>query len=148
MIEYKIKADEVIMALSILIDKGVRLNPALAEIGKALIESTKKRFDSGIAPDGSRWAKNSPVTIDRKGHSKPLIGETGLLQDQINYFVASDGSELIISSPLEYAAMQQFGGSKSEFGHLWGDIPARPFLGISAEDEAEMIKILEDYFDV
>jgi phage gpG-like protein len=29
---------------------------------------------------------------------------------------------------MPYAAMQNFGGTKAEFPHLWGDIPARAFF--------------------
>ncbi|MNT61306.1 hypothetical protein D3C72_1989410 [compost metagenome] len=29
--------------------------------------------------------------------------------------------------------MMHFGGDKSEFPHLWGDIPSRPFLPMDAE---------------
>jgi phage gpG-like protein len=43
-----------------------------------------------------------------------------------------------------YAAMQQFGGTKAEFPHLWGDIPERPFLGVS-DDEKEILEIISDY---
>lgn len=32
---------------------------------------------------------------------------------------------------MKYAAIQQFGGTKAQFPHLWGDIPARPFLPIT-----------------
>ena len=46
---------------------------------------------------------------------------------------------------MEYAAMQQFGGIKSEFPHLWGDIPARPFLGVSESDAEEILAIVHDY---
>ena len=41
--------------------------------------------------------------------------------------------------------MQQFGGTRSRFGHLWGDIPARPFLGLSTADEQALLEIAEDY---
>ncbi|WP_370584767.1 hypothetical protein [Paracoccus sp. IB05] len=27
----------------------------------------------------------------------------------------------------------------------WGDIPARPFLGISAEDETNLVELVEEY---
>jgi len=40
-----------------------------------------------------------------------------------------------IGTNLPYGAMQQFGGTKAEFPHLWGDIPERPFLGLSKDDE-------------
>ena len=46
---------------------------------------------------------------------------------------------------MAYAAMQQFGGTKSQFPHLWGDIPARPFLGISTADKQNIRDIIGSY---
>lgn len=118
------------------------ISPALKEIGEVLVESTKQRFVSGEGPDGQAWAENSPVTIDRKGRNKPLIDE-GTLAEQLSYAVT--GNQLEVGSSMEYAAMQQFGGTKSEFPHLWGDIPARPFLGISESDAEEILAIVHDH---
>jgi len=49
---------------------------------------------------------------------------------------------------MEYAAMMQFGGTKSEFPNLWGDIPARPFLGISEDDKTDILTILERHLSM
>jgi len=46
---------------------------------------------------------------------------------------------------MEYAAMQQFGGKKSEFAHLWADIPARPFIGLSPADLAGIEELTDDW---
>lgn len=118
--------------------------PALKEIGEHLVETTKQRFAGREGPDGSRWEPNRPVTIARKGRDSPLTGETKELQTQIHPRIAG-GDTLEIGSTMEYAAMQQFGGTKSEFPNLWGDIPARPFLGISEDDKKEILDILSDY---
>jgi phage gpG-like protein len=40
--------------------------------------------------------------------------------------------------------MQQFGGTKARFPNLWGNIPARPFLGVSAADKDEILEILRE----
>ena len=79
---------------------------------------------------------------NRKGRNKPLV-DHGTLMDMIKAEV--HGNVLEVGSPMEYAAMQQFGGEKSEFPNLWGDIPARPFLGISDADEKAILKIVEDH---
>lgn len=118
------------------------LSPALKEIGEVLVESTKQRFADGSGPDGNPWEQNSEVTVERKGRNQALIDQ-GSLSEQISYAVS--GNQLEIVSAMEYAAMQQFGGTKSEFPHLWGDIPARPFLGISDSDADEILAIVNDY---
>jgi phage gpG-like protein len=41
--------------------------------------------------------------------------------------------------------MQQFGGTKSRWPHLWGSIPARPFLGVNPDDEREILDILRKH---
>ena len=77
---------------------------------------------------------------------KPLHGLTGLLAEQIFYNVVSDGVE--VGSPMIYSAMQQFGGKKSAFPHLWGDIPARPFLGLSPSDEQSILDVIEEFLSL
>ncbi|RUR41274.1 hypothetical protein ELY25_02340 [Vreelandella populi] len=44
-----------------------------------------------------------------------------------------------------YAAMQNYGGTKAEFSHLWGDIPGREFIGLNDDDEDEVLGILADH---
>lgn len=131
---------EVTRMLQRLIDAGGNPRPALKEIGEELVESTKKRFETESGPDGTPWKRNSEVTKKRKkGRDQPLTGETGTLMDQINYQLTGNDT-LDVGSPTIYAAMQQFGGTKEEFPSLWGDIPARPFIGVSDEDEEMIIK--------
>lgn len=134
------------------------MRPVLLEIGEDLAESTKRRFASTTAPDGSAWAPNSPVTLanygarfaSKKGHAKklaskkPLTGETRSLETTINYQVTGAQS-VSIGSPMVYAAMQQYGGSRSQFPHLWGDIPARPFLGLSEADKSNVVSLVRSY---
>jgi phage virion morphogenesis protein len=143
MIEVKIDNKNVIEAMDRLAKAAVNPRPALLAIGEKLVVSTKKRFETSTAPDGLRWTPNKPSTLKRKKGNKPLIGKTGLLSQQISY--ALDGDGLRIGSPMEYAAMQQFGGKKSRFPNLWGDIPARPFLGISDADGTMILKTVNDY---
>ncbi len=164
MIEIKVDNKNVIAALDRLAKAAADPRPALLAIGNDLVKSTKKRFEISTAPDGTRWTPNSQSTylqhlggaksnhrkdgrINRRGASKvmgkrPLIG-IGTLSKQIYSNV--DGNSLQVGSTMEYAAMQQFGGKKSMFPHLWGDIPARPFLGISDTDETMILKTVNDY---
>lgn len=160
MIEVKIDDARVVAALDRLSASAANPRPALLAIGESLVESTKKRFETSTAPDGTRWKPNSQATylgmvnafgkshfgktgrLNAKGATraagkKPLIGETRMLSTQIHYELTGDG--LRWGSPMVYAAMQNYGGKKSQFPHLWGDIPARQFLGVSDSD-ADMIE--------
>jgi phage virion morphogenesis protein len=143
MIEIHVDNQAVLAALQNLLNTTGNLRPTLLEIGETLTESTKQRFGSKTGPDGQAWAGNSEITIERKGRDQPLTGETGKLMDEIHYNLIGPDT-LILGSPMEYAAMQQFGGSKDEFAQLWGDIPARPFLGISDADQDAILAIIED----
>jgi len=136
---------QVLNALRELFQVTNDLSPALAEIGEDLIESTKRRFETSTAPDGSSWALNSVLsTLLYKEGDKPLVNH-GTLSEKIFKNVNADFLE--IGSPLEYAAMQQFGGSKDEFPALWGDIPARPFLGLSDQDRADILAVLAGHIN-
>ena len=39
------------------------MSPAMLAIGEALTESTKQRFDTSTAPDGSKWKPNAEGTV-------------------------------------------------------------------------------------
>lgn len=142
-IQVEVDDAEIRRVLQRLIDAGINPRPALLEIGEELVDSTKKRFGSQSGPDGVPWKRNAPSTIKRKGRDQPLTGG-GTLMDQIHPQLSGNDT-LEVGSSLVYAAMQQFGGTKSEFPHLWDDIPARPFIGISDADEDKIIDIFNQY---
>lgn len=153
---------------------GTEPKPMLEDIGELLVQSTKRRFSDSMAPDGSKWAPNSQVTIlqylgrysgsyAKKGGrltstgagrvmgKKPLIGETGSLSSLISWQISGDGA-LEVGSPMEYAAAQHFGMPAGYAGTdkhgrpiPWGDIPARPFLGISDVDARSILDIIEEH---
>jgi phage virion morphogenesis protein len=167
MITVTVDNRSVLEALESLSGNALNVIPALRDIGEHLTETTKRRFDTGTAPDGSKWPANSEATIlgylgsykggsytkagklsakgiGRVSSKRPLIGETRSLMSTINPQLRGNDA-LEIGSPLIYSAMQQFGGRKSEFSNLWGDIPARPFLGLSEEDERSILDIVAGY---
>lgn len=129
--------------LAELIARGQDLSPALREIGEVLTASTKQRFQDERDPEGNRWADNSDVTLERKTNPN-ILTESGLLGGQIAPQLI-DGSSVAVGTNRIYGAMMQFGGTKAQWPHLWGDIPARPFLGFSTEDREQILTILTDY---
>jgi len=111
----------------------------------------KKNFrtDGSLVPnknfkkDGS-LTKRGESRVAEGAAKKPLTGETEKLGHTINYQL--DGNSSVrIGSPMVYAAMQQFGGTKAQWPHLWGDIPARPFLGVSDADKTNILDIIGSY---
>ena len=166
-IKVSINDAELRPALEALQDAMGNLDPALRQIGEYLVDSTRQRFQTESAPDGSPWAANSDVTLDnytnrfktsftktgkrskagreRRANKKVGTGESKQLQRQIFYNVRN--GELEVGSPLIYAGTFHYGANKGQYGPRtpWGDIPARPFLGISDEDEREVLAIVENY---
>lgn len=140
-----------------------QLRPLYLAIGESLQDSTIDRFATSTAPDGSKWAPNSRTTLElylskfssfskktgkltsrgaaRAANKKPLIGQSKALSTTIRYDVDSNGVQ--VGSGLIYAATQQFGASKGKFGGKapWGNIPARPFVGISDDDNKTILEL-------
>lgn len=92
MADVVITKDEITDALTRLSAALSDMTPAFQDIGEILIDSTKQRFGQGIAPDGSRWAPKSPVTLAKYGARssnridvRPLFGPSGALSSQIFY---------------------------------------------------------------
>lgn len=155
MIKVDISDKEVNQALDRLFKSAQKPRPVLEQIGDILVDSTKRRFSNSVGPDGQRWAPNTQTTILRylgvyKGSfsssKRPLIGETGSLSSQISYEIDGSGT-LFVGSTMIYAATQQFGAKKRQFQGKapWGDIPARPFLGLSDQDRNNILDTISDY---
>ncbi|MBI2278152.1 MAG: phage virion morphogenesis protein [Dechloromonas sp.] len=76
---------------------------------------------------------------------KPLV-DTGLLQDTIRYQVSSDGSSVEIGTN-RFSGEWDGGAAVHQFGSKDGDIPARPFLGLSSSDRADVLDILQHFLN-
>lgn len=143
-IEIRLEDAEVRARLTELIARGGDLSPALREIGEVMLASTRQRFSTQTDPSGAPWARNTPTTASRKTNPR-VMTESGMLGDQIRYQLKDTGRTVEVGSNRVYAAMMQFGGTKSRWPHLWGDIPARSFLGTSTEDRSRILEILRDW---
>lgn len=134
--------------------RGEDLSPLMDIIGQALESSTIERFDEERAPDGSRW---TPSLRARLEGGKTLT-KSARLKQSITHRSTSDSAE--VGTNLIYAGTHQEGatirgkGGKLSFRLPGGlgfrsveqvIIPARPFLGVSADDELEIIAQGEDY---
>jgi phage virion morphogenesis protein len=121
------------------------------DIAEYLHQSTDDRFKQKVAPDGSPWAPLSAVTLARK-KGTGILREKGTLQDTLRHQVTS--TELAFGTDRPYGAVHQFGQKKGASGSSkgraipWGDIPARPYLGLSSDDETEVVHIIHDYLSL
>lgn len=143
------------LAFNRMLAAGQNPRAYLGAIGDALKNSTKLRFVAGKAPDGTRWAPLSAVTIARRrkgkgGGSAQPLRDTGRLMNSITFY-QRDRDSVIVGTDVIYAAMQHFGAKQGSFGRTkrngpipWGDVPARPFFGLSSDDREEIVNILRE----
>lgn len=127
----------VLDALGELIRRGENLAPALRDVGEHLLNSTHDRFDAEVAPDGTPWAPLSPAYARRKKKNPDkILVLDGYLED---FPAASvDEHSVAIGTNRIYGATHQFGDERRH-------IPARPFLGLSDADRAEVLSIFGEY---
>lgn len=141
------------------------MSPAMLAIGELLTESTKERFSISTAPDGTKWKTNAPATVlarlnqikgaytkagklSKKGATaamskKPLVA-SGLLQDSIHYQLTGGGNGVEIGTN-RFAGEWDGGAAVHQFGDHKGNIPARPFLGLSTGDESAVLDVLDNF---
>lgn len=128
-----------------------------AALGEALLESTIARFRTGKGPDERRWVASARASQDG---GKTLVS-TARLKNSIR--TKADETGFAVGTNVIYASTHQLGAKNRtiqakraaalqfQAGGHWVTkkkvritIPARPFLGISEEDQAEIKRTLED----
>lgn len=133
-----------------------RLNPFQGEhlleaLARLIRESVRERLIAGgPAPDGSAWAPNL------EGR-RPILHRSGALARSIDYAVS--GMQAIVGSGLIYSAIHQFGGTilpkkADRLSFRIGNrqvfarkvsMPARPYIGLSGDDRAELVQAAGAY---
>lgn len=117
---------------------------AFYEIGEYVVDRTIERIEAGVSPDGTPWPPLTEATRRSKDRNKDKpLQLTGDLKKSIHAEPGRTG--VVVGSDRKYAATHQFGRP----GGGWGgsDIPARPFLGLSDADIAEIDRIISDHLD-
>ena len=156
MIRTQITEDEITGAFDRLAASLSDLSDVMTDVGELMIRSTERNFASGTDPDGNPWVPRSQATLDAYASRKdtwgahPLIGPSRTLSTTINY--EADATSVAWGSNVIQSAVMQFGAAKGAFGTAsngssipWGDIPARPYLGLSEQDRTDIVAIVEEY---
>jgi phage virion morphogenesis protein len=109
---------------------GLDFSDVLDNIG-ALVESQVRRrlSEEKAGPDGADWADWSDRYAKTRHGGHDILRGEGDLIDSIDHQVS--GNEVEIGSNLIYAATHQFGDPDR-------NIPERPYLGLSSENEADI----------
>lgn len=117
----------------------------LDDLGGAMVEQTHERLrDTKESPDGDPWEDLTDAWVVRKkkgwngtpGSSGGLLDFQGDLNDSIQWLV--DGGSVEVGSNVEYAATHQFGDDER-------GIPARPYLGLSGDNEDALVSLTENW---
>ena len=146
--------------ISALVDRMENPTPFYKAVGDHLVNSTRSNFDREAAPDGTPWQPLRPSTLQRRVKlgqaSTKILTVSKRLQASIIYQIENGGVR--IGSPVEYAGVHQLGAAQGAFGafmgkdklgrdhfhHLpWGNIPARPYIGVSEADEGEILELAD-----
>lgn len=149
-IEIVHNADEVTAALNRLLERSNDLTEPMAAIAAVMESATEAAFANQADPTtGVPWAPLSDTTKTQRSKKGSWPGQilqvSGGLAASIES--QSDSHSASIGTNKIYAPVHFFGASKGEFGNgaPWGDIPARPFLGLSSEDESDILDILDQF---
>jgi phage virion morphogenesis protein len=141
-----IEDEDVKRAIQRLVAKSMDLKPALTEIGASLLTSTQRRFEDKKSPDGDPWQNVSPAyaLTKKKAGKDPsaILRFQNLLYSSLTYL--ANRFELAVGSNKTYAAIHQLGGT-SDMPPGPAAIVARPYLGVSRNDEGEIGKILLEH---
>jgi phage virion morphogenesis protein len=150
-VEIEYNDAQVSAALQRLVNELGDASGIMSEIGDHLIVSTRKRMDEEVSPEETAWAPRSEATLAAYRRRKLSYGGVLHLSGQMWQGLKTEiGADyVIVGSPEPYAAVMQFGAAKGAFGTTsrgasipWGDIPARPFLGVSDEDHTAILDIV------
>lgn len=108
----------------------------LDAVGAEVESQVRRRIDEDkTAPDGTDWDEwSESYRKTRDGQHSLLVGEQSLL-DSIQYAIA--GPSVDVGSNLVYAATHQYGDPDR-------NIPARPYLGLSSDDERDIMDLVDD----
>lgn len=130
------------------------ITPVFRDFGEHLLISHDERFRRQVSPSGAPWAPLSPeYAATKKRNANRILVLDGYLSQTLRYSASSDGLEFGTDRP--YGAVHHFGAAQGAFGRTRrggpiprGDIPARPWLGISADDERALVDITQDHLQL
>lgn len=142
--------------MAALVAAGEDLTEFNQAFGLILESNTIDRFDRETAPDGAKWLKSARAELEG---GRTLI-DTGRLKGSITS--EGDAKSIRVGTNVIYAAPHQFGATIRAKGdgklkfRLPGGLgfrsveevvlPARPFLGLGPEDEADGRALANDFF--
>ncbi|WP_218059261.1 phage virion morphogenesis protein [Gilliamella sp. GillExp13] len=123
-------------------------------MGEVLLDIHEARFNAQESPDGIPWQALSPWYQESKPKQKDkILTLDGTLRSTLRYQI--NGNTLLFGTNVVYGAIHQFGGTIKPVrgnalnvgGRLAKQvvIPARPWLGISAQDKLLLVDVVREH---
>jgi len=113
----------------------------LSSLALEVEEITRERFDTKLDPEGKSWRRLADKTLaflqKRFPGAQPPLVVSGGLRDTVTS-EARGAEEVLVGAVKEYAAVHQFGWPEK-------NIPARPYLGVSASDAEALSDLAESF---
>lgn len=117
---------------------GQDLGPAFEEVAGILAAASEDAFEAETSPEGQAWASLSQARTEQRARKGSWPGK--ILQDDgiLASSMQTDWGALFaqIGSNMAYAATHQHGR---------GEIPERPFVGVSESDELAILDVIADH---
>ena len=131
-----------------------RPSELMRDIAQYLWNTTRERFKTQTDPSGKKWAPLNPAYRESKPKNKDkILTLNGYLSSSL--VEQHTDQEAIVGFDSVYAAIHQFGGvikpkngRALKFGGVYRSsvkMPQRAMLGLSVEDEAEVVELSLDY---
>ena len=133
--------DEIVRRLGDLYFDSAKMQKFSRMAGAEMVYQTEERFANQHDLQRQPWIP-SRRAIRERGQT---LRDTSRLLSSLTYVALPDG--VTWGTNVVYARMMHYGGLKSVFPHLWGDIPARPFLGMNEDDRASVLNIINRIMD-
>ena len=118
------------------------LKPLMQGIGAIVESSTRDRFRTKTAPDGSSWDDLKPSTIEAKNGRGGILVDRGDLMRSITHHATSVSVQ--VGSDRPYAKYHQTGTKNSDGSER---MAARPIFGLSTGDRDDIRDLLNDFME-
>lgn len=109
------------------------LGPAVEVGGRIIGKGIRERYDAEVTPDYAAWAPLKPSTIKRKGGRGKILVQSGGLRGSIRVVGINQYAVKVVAAEMP-GKFHQNGTSR---------MVARPFMGISSQDETKVMNMME-----
>jgi phage virion morphogenesis protein len=124
------------------------LSPVMRQIAGVLEDVPEESFATESAPDGTPWDDLSDYTKTERSERGYWPGQILQRSGRLAASIESDfdDNNASVGTTVIYAAIQHHGGMTSPNSMIPNKpIPARPFLGLGEQQEADIMGILREF---